>query len=225
MTAVTLATRATNLLSQAEDVVIFQGQSAIDGVDGPQHPLFSEGKVRAKSGPAGKGLLNAPETNDNPQVQIVTVPLATGRAKGTARYGENTFGSVAEAYSNLQSGIDLQQAHYGPYALVLNYIPYADTYAPLPVTLIMPADRIKPLVTAGFYGTGTLPGDVKNSKKIKPTGILISLGGNTVDLVVGMDAITEFLQDDTDGRARFRVYERFALRLKDTSAVMRLEFE
>ena len=231
MTAVTLATRATNLLSQAEDVVIFQGQSAIDGKDGPQHPLFRDGKVRAKSGPAGIGLLNAPEQNDDPQIQIVSVPLTTGRAEGPARYGENTFGAIAEAYSRLQSGTNLAQAHYGPYACVLNYIPYADTYAPLPVTLIITADRIKPLMTAGFYGTGTLPGNVprvdlgNRGEEIKPKGIVISLGGNTVDLVVGMDSITAFLQEDTEGRHRFRVYERFALRLKDTSAIMRLEFE
>ena len=57
-------------------------------------------------------------------------------------------------------------------------------------TLIMPADRIKPLVTAGFYGTGTVP---------PLTGLLVSLGGNTMDLVVGMDVTTSFLQEDPDG--------------------------
>ena len=80
----------------------------------------------------------------------------------------------------------------------------------------MPADRIKPLVTQGFLGTGTLP---------SATGLLVSLGGNTMDLVVGMDTVTTFQQEDPDGRFRFRVYERFALRLKDTSAVMKLEFQ
>ena len=88
----------------------------------------------------------------------------------------------------------------------LQHEPYADTYAPLATTLIMPADRIKPLVTAGFYGTGTVP---------PLTGLLVSLGGNTMDLVVGMDVTTSFLQEDPDGLYRLRVWERFALRRKD----------
>jgi hypothetical protein len=140
------------------------------------------------------------------------------------RFGERTFAAVSLAYSRLQSGNNLQQAHYGPYALVLHNEPYADTYAPLPTTLIMPADRIKPLMTAGFYGSGTLPSQGNAPNERETTGIVVSLGGNTMDLVVGMDAITAFLQEDTQGQYRFRVYERFALRLKDTSSVIRLEF-
>lgn len=210
MTAVTLATRAANLLSQAEDIVLFQGQSAIDGKGGVQHPLFKDGKVRTKSGPAGDGLLNAKKE----PIQIVPVPLLD--PKVPKKYGENTFGAVSDAYSRLQSGTDLAQAHYGPYALVLHNDPYADTYAPLKTTLIMPADRIKPLVTEGYHGTGTLP---------PSKGILVSLGGNTMDLVVGVDATTAFLQESPEGQYIFRVYERFALRLKDLSAIIRLDFE
>jgi uncharacterized linocin/CFP29 family protein len=206
MTAVTLATRAANLLAQAEDVLIFQGQAA--AVEGPQqHPLFKDGKVRLLSGNAGTGLLGG-----LPDIQTVQVePIDDD----PLRFGERTFEEVAEAYSRLQSGEGLEQAHYGPYALVLHHEPYADTYAPLATTLIMPADRIKPLVTAGFYGTGTVP---------PLTGLLVSLGGNTMDLVVGMDVTTSFLQEDPDGRYRLRVWERFALRRKDSSAIIKLEF-
>jgi uncharacterized linocin/CFP29 family protein len=226
MTGVTLATRAANLLSQAEDLVLFQGQAAIDGKGGTQHPLFKTNKVRARSGPAGDGLLKAVEGNVGIQViQIKALPPKNpADATEPRRYGERTFGAVATAYSRLQRGEGLEQAHYGPYALVLHNEPYADTYAPLPTTLIMPADRIRPLMTAGFYGTGTLPAEGVEPKNRKTTGILVSLGGNTMDLVVGMDAITAFLQEDTEGRYRFRVYERFALRLKDKTAVIRLAF-
>ncbi len=200
-------------------MVLFQGQSAIDGDGGPQHPLFREGKVKAKSGPAGSGLLNVPKTGR----QIIKVP-PLDPAETPKRYGEETFKAVSEAYSRLQSGTGLAQAHYGPYALVLHNEPYADTFAPLKTTLIMPADRINPLVAEGFYGTGTLPA-VGDGKDRKTTGILVSIGGNTMDLVVGKDATVVFLQEDPEGRFRFRVYERFALRLKDTTAVMRLVFE
>ncbi len=213
-TAVTLATRAANLLSQALDVVIFQGKSY------DQHPLFTSGKVSLKSGKVGLGLLEAASKD----IQVVYVEKTF--TPPSTRWGENTFRAVAEAYSRLQSGEELEQAHYGPYALVLHHVPFADTFAPLTTTLIMPADRIKPLVTwvnpkmkekeVEFYGTGTLP---------EYSGVLVSLGGNTMDLVVGVDARTEVVTQDTEGNYDFRVFKRFALRLKDRSAVMRLEFE
>ncbi|MGH8068936.1 MAG: encapsulin [Candidatus Entotheonellia bacterium] len=65
MTAVTLATRATNLLSQAEDALLLLGQVAITGRGagpGGQPPiqpnaLFANNQVRRRSGPAGTGLL------------------------------------------------------------------------------------------------------------------------------------------------------------------------
>lgn len=217
-TAVTLATRAANQLCQGEDVAIFQGQSAIDGLnpDLPQHPLFRDGKVRTRSGPANEGLVNTPLL---PIQEITVDPLEP--PEPIRRWGENTFASVADAYSRLQSGDGLEQAHYGPYALVLHHVPYADTFAPLPTTLIMSGDRIKELVPKHFYGTGTIP-----PTGIAPPfcGIFVSLGGNTMDLAVGMDATTEFLQEDTEGRFRFRVYERFSFRLKDASARIKLNF-
>ncbi|MGL5942560.1 MAG: hypothetical protein ACRC2S_19725 [Waterburya sp.] len=196
-----------------------------------------------KSGSGGLGLVNAPEAEgSNPTIQIVTVPVLNPNEK-PPRWGENTFGAVSESYSRLQSGEGLAQAHYGPYVCVLNFQPYADTYAPLPTTLIIPADRIKPLVTQmwsnngmptneetmsahqkdmhtygkvpQYYGTGTIP---------RFNGIFLSLGGNTMDLVVGMDAKTEYTNQDKDGNYCFRVYERFALRLKDPTSTIRLEF-
>jgi uncharacterized linocin/CFP29 family protein len=217
MTAVTLATRATNLLAQAEDALLLLGQVAIAGrpavPGGPPpiqpNPLFANNRVRWRSGPAGTGFLGWAL----PATQVVNVPIAN--AGPPVRYGENTFAAVEDAYARLQGN-----GHYGPYALVLPTRAYADAHAPLVNTLIMPADRIKPLVTHGemthFYGTGTLPAD---------SGVMVSLGGNSMDLVVGMDAMAAFMQDDTEGRCRFRVFERFVLRLKDNTAVIRLNFQ
>jgi uncharacterized linocin/CFP29 family protein len=226
MTAVTLATRAANLLSQAEDVLIFQGSAAVEGPN--QHPLFRDGKVAVKlDGDAGSGLLNAA---NKPVQKIEVKPLDPDPAK-PKRYGEGTTAAVFDAYSRLQSGIELDQAHYGPYTLVLHNEPYADTYRPLANTLIMPADRIKPLTVEGFYGTGTLTvftwnaADPKKPDKKETPGIMVSLGGNTMDLVMAQPPMTEVLQKEgRTGDWLFRVYERFALRLKDPTAVIRLDF-
>ncbi|MCI0552873.1 MAG: bacteriocin family protein [Anaerolineae bacterium] len=208
MTAHTLAIRATNLLSQAEDLLIFQGQEVT-----ARHPLFVTKRVEFRSGPAQDHLLKIPTD------QIIEVPpLPPDSDRPGLRWGENAFEAVAEGYARLQN-----LGHYGPYALVLHHVPYADTYAPLKTTLIMPADRIKQLVTKGFFGTGTLP-KIDDVEPSKFTGLLVSIGGNTMDLVVGKDVMTAFMQEDPDGNYRFRVLERFALRVKDPSAVVRLDF-
>src|SRR5512132_4207580 len=207
MTAVTLATRAANHLSQGEDLLIFQGEGAL------QSPLFAQNRVQLRSGRPGVGLLNLAAQD----IQIIPVdPLPPRQPADTqTRWGENAFAAVARAYSILQSGEGLAQAHYGPYALIFQHVPYADTYAPLATTLIMPADRIKPLVTEGFYGTGTLP---------PFRGFMVSLGGNTMDVVMAREPTTAFLQEDPDGRFRFRVFERFTVREKDQTSVVRCEF-
>jgi uncharacterized linocin/CFP29 family protein len=202
-TAVTLATRATNLLSQGEDLLIFQGQDALN------NDLFKNNKIRIRGGPAGDGLLKSAKE---------TIPIKPVD-EASRKYGENTFAAVAKAYADLQG-----QGQYGPYALVLPTAAYADTYAPLKDTLVTPADRIKPLMTAGLYGTGTLPGSNGAKPDASLEGVLVSLGGNTMDLVVGMDATTAFMQVDDQGLYRFRVFERFALRPKDRTAIVDLEF-
>lgn len=217
-TAVTLATRAANILSQAGDILIFQGRDALTSNNlFKDDPITnSSALVRHRGEPADEGLLNELPKELLLDDQIIPVaPTSTN----PLRYGEKTFEAVAEGYSRLQG-----KGHYGPYALVLHTVPYADAFAPLENTLIMPADRIKPLVTAGFYGTGTLPVVTDDTGASNFRGLLVSLGGNSMDLVVGMDATTSFMQQNVDGAYQFRVLERFALRLKDISAVIRFEF-
>jgi uncharacterized linocin/CFP29 family protein len=192
-TAATLSTRGATMLSQAEDVLIFQGDK---GLTSDQPP-----GVNHRNGASGPGLVRAAANS------IEVEPLAAGSGK----YGENAFEAVAKGYSTLQS-----QGHHGPYALVLHTDVYADSFAPLPDSAVMPAERIRPLVPGGFYGTGTVP---------RQTGLLLSVSDHTVDLVVGMDPTVAFVQLESDGLHRFRVFERFAVRLKDPSALVRFEFK
>ena len=53
---------------------------------------------------------------------------------------------------------------------------------------------------------------------------MVSVGGNSMDLVVGVEPTTEVLQQDANGFYRLRVFERFALRIKDTTAIVALKF-
>lgn len=222
-TAVTLATKGANALALAEDLIIFQGQNAITGTT-----PFTSSLVQTLGGnkPADTGLLNFPIGGNAPgpgplaagpgwAVPVINVaPLAV---PGVI-YGSNTFEAVAAGYAQLQDA-----GQYGPYALVLQTVPYADTFAPLPATLTLTADRIKPLVTAGFFGSGTLPPNAR-PPAAPYFGVLVSVGGNTMDLVVGAPPVTAFLQEDTTGNFRFRVLQRFALRVKDPTAIIILQF-
>jgi uncharacterized linocin/CFP29 family protein len=224
-TAVTLATKSANALALAEDLIIFQGQNAITGT-----APFTAGLVQTLGGnkPADTGLLNFPiggtepgqgplTPEPGPTIPVINV-AELNPAMGGVIYGPNTFEAVADGYAQLQDA-----GQYGPYALVLETIPYADTFAPLPATLTLTADRIKPLVTAGFFGSGTLPPN-QRPPQAPYYGVLVSLGGNTMDLVVGAPPVTAFLQEDTTGNFRFRVLQRFALRVKDPTAIVILQF-
>jgi uncharacterized linocin/CFP29 family protein len=152
--------------------------------------------------------------NQNPSlVQVAaaqrTVQVPPLRAAAPGVYGENLFAAVASAYSFLQ-GLNL----YGPYALVLPPDAFADAHAPLKTTLIMPADRIRPLMTAGFFASGTLPAN---------EGVMVSLGG-TVDVAIAVHGATAFTLINSDETRRFRIYERFTVRIKVPESLVRLEF-
>ncbi|MGO9099426.1 MAG: encapsulin [Mycobacterium sp.] len=187
-----LATRAANFIAQVEDLLIFQG----DGVPQPG-PL---GLVQIL-GTAGGGLLAAAAQQ---------VPVApAGPTPGI--YGENTFDAVVSGMAMLRA-----QGQAGPYALALSPAVYADTFVPVPGSLVIPADQIRPLTLAGFVDAPALPAD---------RGLLVSLGGNTVDLVMTVEPTTAFVQVDNQGMSQFRLYERWALRVKDPSSMLQLEFQ
>lgn len=218
-TAITLATRAANLLSQAEDILIFQGKK------GECNLIFSSKKVSIQQvGNPSPGLLQLDSIASDQVIKVIPTNEPSPNDPSQNRYGENTFAAVAEGYTRLQD-----RGHYGPYALVLHDRIYADTYAPLAATLIMPADRIKSLVAFKdinntvnemFYGTGTLPildGPI-------PTGLLVSLGGNTMDLVIKTPpTVMQLPQENTFHP--FQVTAQFAVRLKDVSSSIRFEFQ
>jgi uncharacterized linocin/CFP29 family protein len=218
-TAAHLAIRAANLLAQGEDLLINQGNDVLKF-----NPLFLEGRIRTRAGPGPVGLANRSSLpnsgNPDPKVgykgQVIPVKFANPEEPDPAKktYGEKTFGAVGDAYAQLQG-----RGHYGPYALILPPRPNADTRRPLETTLIMPADRIISLVDGKFYGTGTLP------EIPELLGVMLSWGGNAIDLVIGRDATTAFLQEDTQGLYRFRVFERFALRDKNPSSRFLLRFD
>ena len=232
-TAVTLARRAAQYLALAQDIVIFQG------FNGYNAPFFSQNVRYRSPPPSDGGLLSLqanpqglnPYASENPVIQVQ--PLDT--PPPGVRYGEMTLNAVTLAYSILSA-----QGQPGPYALALNTVPYADLYAAVGnQSLVITADRVEPLVKAGLYGTSTIPPNPPALPSSPPQqlitsppniggppyyGVMMSIGGDTMDLVVGLHATTVFMQQDINQLWRFRVLERFALRLLDNTATVVFQF-
>jgi len=77
--------------------------------------------------------------------------------------------------------------------------------------MVLPQDRILPFLGGGaLLRTSTLPEDV---------GLVIALGGQPIDLVVGTDISVKFLQVTLDPYYVFRVYEKIVLRVKQPDAI------
>jgi uncharacterized linocin/CFP29 family protein len=188
--AYTLAQLTSRKLALAEDLLLFQGSGA----------TLPSGVAVNNLRPDWNGLLNLDGMLD----PIVVEPNSSGG------YGENTFRAVTEGISAL-----IGAGHPGPYALVLETRVHADTFAPLPNTLIATADRIAPLVDNRFFGTGTLP---------PATGLLVSLGGSPTAIYIGRDADVVYNNMDPFGNHRFRVFERVQVVNREPNAFVKLTF-
>ena len=236
-TAVMLARRATNVLCLARDTLIFQGTNALPPAGGAAGglPLFTSQLVSVRGAPTDAGLTGIGGAAPLPLTQVIPVNVANaGAPAGFAQYGPNTVTAITTACSTLVS-----TGYMGPLACVLYFFDYADAFSPLVNTLILPADRIAPLLQAGFHNSGTMPG-IPNPVNINPVqlnlvglhypntqavGLVMSLGGNTVEFVNGLDPVTAFSYIDPSGNYIFRVFTRFATKISDQGAIMRLEFQ
>jgi uncharacterized linocin/CFP29 family protein len=197
-----LARLATKTIALSEDMIFFQGQAAV----------LPQVVQVVNQAAVGAGLVR----------EAVTEMTLDRQANN---YPEAIFQAVAAGIAGL-TGL----GQPGPYALFLETAIYADAYRPEPQSLVTPADRIKPLVAAGFYPTGALlfPPSLlfppRPGQDRRRFGILASLGGEPVSIYVGVDAVTAFTQEDSGGVLRFRVYERMQHFARDPSALLRLEF-
>jgi uncharacterized linocin/CFP29 family protein len=98
--------------------------------------------------------------------------------------------------------------HTAPFACILGNGLYDRAYEPSD-SLVLPADRIIPLLKGGPL--------LRSGKMDTTTGIVVSLAGNAIDIVVGTPPTVQFLQRTTEAKFLFRVYERFVLRIRDTA--------
>lgn len=194
--ALVLVRRAANQLARIEDAIVFHGQPAEHQLPAVVARLPGAG---CREGYQHDGLVGA----GDPGEPVQREPVPPG-------YGEAIVAGVNAAMGTLEG-----RGYSGPYALVFPTGEFTEATRPTP-SMVLPKDRIDPLVETGFWRSGVLKAD---------NGVLISIGGNPIDLAVALQPTVRFVnvtgQEET---YRFRLVERFALRIKEANAVLRLEF-
>jgi uncharacterized linocin/CFP29 family protein len=214
----TLARMAAKELALAEDTYFFQisDRTAKRDPDPKKSDVDFTPNVEANNWRTDSDLGLLAEANptktSNDDPNLVTAPIEVFLSDGgNAKWGENTFNAVADAIAKLVS-----KAQAPSYALILPTEVYADTFVPpSPASLVISADRIKPLVEGGFYSTGVLP---------KREGMVAALAGEPIKLYVGHEASIEFVRKE-GARYFFKVSQRVQYVVRDPRALVLLRFQ
>lgn len=192
--ALTLFRRAANVIARVEDALIFRGK---DGGDLVMPKVYH----------------TTPRTSENGLYQIATQSVdrdvsPQSVAKAVSQ-GGGLLGAVAAGITKLED-----RGYVGPYALALSNGLFITAETPNEGSLVLPSDRIRPLIEGPLVRTGTLP---------DKTGILFSLAGKPIEIVVAKEIGVTFLQVSAEPRWIYRVSERFVLRVKEPASMVKIE--
>lgn len=179
--------RAANLLARAEDAIVFNGLPQGDPTTEQRRDASIPLQCQVSGGQRLDGLVGA----------------ANGTSGGAGR--RELVRGIASAIATLE-----QNGHLGPFACILGQVAFVEANTPMPGSLVLPKDRIEPML-----GTQLLRSSTLDSKQV----VVVSLAGDPIDLVVATSPTVQFLNVNNEARYLFRVYEKFVLRVKEEGAV------
>jgi uncharacterized linocin/CFP29 family protein len=195
--ALLLIRRAANRLARAHDAIVFAGQ-----------PDANKLPATAPNQPAGVVTANGGEKNDGLGA-TTRKAVEIGPPGKDESYGEKLVAAVADALVQLETA-----GYIGSYVLVLGQTLFTDANTPSAGSLVLPKDRLDKLLAGGpVHRSSVLP---------KDHGLLMSLGGEPMDRAVAVAPKFEFLRIEDNETRVCRVFERFALRLKEKDSVIKL---
>jgi uncharacterized linocin/CFP29 family protein len=157
-------------------------------------------------GAPGASIVNPPVykvTGGTPDRGLLVPPVGP-----EIKTGQELVTAIARGIATLED-----QGYLAPYALALGDDLFVTAETPDKDSMVLPSDRIRPLIGGPLVRTGTLPANA---------GVLVSLPSNLVEIVVATDIGVRFLQITPEPRHVFRVSERFVLRIKDPGAILPL---
>ncbi len=190
LAATALFRRAAGIVARVEDAVLFNGKK------GSGDLLGADGieKVYHVSDSGEYEGISAEERHH------VTV------ARGSKdEQGPNVFRAVVQAVLDLE-----MSGYHRPFAVVLAHDLFGEIHEPIPKSMVLPRDGIPPIIEGPLVRSSSLP---------LGTGLVISLQGDPVEIVVPSDISVRYLQATLEGSHVFRVSQRFLLRVKDGRAI------
>jgi len=214
--------RAANTVAQAEDDIVFNGvgrpRTVVDAFLPPRQPQFDlRGIVRPGSPDDARGLVFVDQPNrivgrgTGPAHQIAESAIEFAEAIAYAPTagaqptpGDFLIGQIARAIVDLETA-----GHPGPFACVVGADVFVAMHTPA-AGLVLPVDRFTPMLNGPLLRSGRMGAN---------RGILVTLAANAIDIVVATPPKAQFLLVDNNARYRFRVYEKFILRIKDPGVV------
>ena len=211
---------------------------------GFEEPIVGVAPLRQKQGllrrnPGALGLIEGAVDLQDPGTGDDTLALA--RPKASKLDNQGLMDAIVTAITTLE-----QHGYVAPYVCVFGFGPFRAAHAPIGATTALPRDRLEPFIGREILHASAidiLPEQVPRAatpltsleketseketseKDWQNRGLLLSLAGDPIDLAIAAEATPEFRHVDAEGRYVFSVFERFALRIKDRSAIVVLAFE
>jgi len=191
--------RAAEIMARIEDAIIFNGQAGTgEGPDNPEvvdqvPPVFKVSGGERTMGLIEAGMVNATKI---------------GKPKAGFDLGQAVFKAVVEAITKIERG-----GYHGPFALVLGDDLFTAINTPMPNSMVLPREGMLPFLDAPLLRSSAVP---------KDQGVLVSLRGAPVEIVVPSDISVRHITTTENGHHIFRVKQKFVLRIKDHRAIATL---
>jgi uncharacterized linocin/CFP29 family protein len=118
---------------------------------------------------------------------------------------------MGRAFADVVEGVRaLTQAGFtGPYALAVSPRLYADLNRIFDDSGVLELEQVEKLARRGVYPTAVLP---------EPSALLIDSGGQNLDLAVGLDLSTAYVESSNLNH-HFRVLESLVLRIRRPGSI------
>lgn len=189
-------------------------------VQGPPRPIVG-GKIQVEGvrqrNPGALGLLYGARQRKS------RVPLANQTLDNSG-----LMRTIVAAVNALED-----DGYVGSHVCVFGRGPFQAAYEPDRASLVLPRDRLEPLIGRELLHASALDVLPRKIAGYRPPpagqwtnrGLLLSLAGDAIDLAIAAEATAEFRQVDGQGSYVFSVFERFTLRIKDSKAIVPLQFQ
>lgn len=125
------------------------------------------------------------------------------------------WASMGRAFADVVEGIRvlIQAGFTGPYALIVSPRLYADLNRIFDGTGVLELEQVEKLARRGVFPAAVLP---------EPSAVLVDSGAQNLDLAVGLDLSTAFVESSNLNHL-FRVVESLVLRIRRPAAICTFE--